>query len=156
MFLHFTIKFFCVQLLHPGDQTAMSFQHDEVSLLSAPALINSNNEPKKKKKGECQKAPKQCNNCNKFVLHLSKHKNACFKKKPYVCESCGSRFSQKSNLNRHVSCKHAENYVRCQYCNRTWKRKDKLKKHIEISHVFNKQSQFRESFENTMNAGNMC
>lgn len=75
-----------------------------------------------------------CPICKRKFRQLKKHMLSHSGERPHSCAYCGMAFSQKSNLNRHISCKHIENVVLCCYCGKHFKRKDKRKDHIRSAH----------------------
>ena len=52
----------------------------------------------------------------------------------FICEYCGTNFSQKTNLTRHIKSKHHQVKFRCNKCEFTTTRKDRLKAHIDSKH----------------------
>ncbi|XP_067123210.1 zinc finger protein 568-like [Centruroides vittatus] len=54
--------------------------------------------------------------------------------KPYKCNLCGKRFSQKSNLTSHMTVHFDERPFKCDYCEDSFKRKNDLKQHTFSCH----------------------
>ena len=52
----------------------------------------------------------------------------------FICEYCGTNFSEKRNLKRHIKSKIELTNFRCESCEFTTSRKDKLKAHIDSKH----------------------
>ena len=52
----------------------------------------------------------------------------------FTIEYCGSNFSQKGNLKRHINSKHEVINFRCERCEFTTTRKDKIREHINSKH----------------------
>ena len=54
-------------------------------------------------------------------------------KKEYACNQCELKFSNQSNLTRHIKSQHEEK-VSCDQCEKQFKRKDCLKEHYQAAH----------------------
>lgn len=52
----------------------------------------------------------------------------------HICKLCGSSFTRKPSLTRHLKTVHNKKYFKCPYCTHQTARCDNLKQHIEILH----------------------
>ncbi|EPX72710.1 zf-C2H2 type zinc finger protein [Schizosaccharomyces octosporus yFS286] len=55
-------------------------------------------------------------------------------KRPFICETCGKRFTRLENLTRHKLSHDDTKNIYCKYCHQACKRTDLLKRHIQRHH----------------------
>ena len=62
---------------------------------------------------------------------MNKHVRAVHEgKKPFMCEVCGSKFSEKGDLSSHIAIVHEKKLsFTCDICKRGFAKKDSLKRH---------------------------
>ena len=80
-----------------------------------------------------------CDTCSKTFSTrnlLFKHQKIHSKVKPFVCEICGSAFTIKWYLNRHINIVHSEAYTfSCTICSKKFKSKAALTVHMQLHNV---------------------
>lgn len=54
--------------------------------------------------------------------------------KPLVCETCGKRFSESSNLSKHRRTHNLKGLHECQLCGKDFHRLDQLRRHMGSNH----------------------
>lgn len=73
------------------------------------------------------------------------HRRAHTKEKPFACEFCDKRFSQKTNRNTHQSRHNSEKIFPCGICQKQFKTYD-----IYLSHLRTREHELREHSENVI------
>ena len=67
-----------------------------------------------------------------LVVHIRTHT----KEKPFGCEHCTKKFSQKQHLKKHIQTVHlGEKQHQCPHCNKTFSQSSNLKRHIKTQHL---------------------
>ncbi|KAI4471516.1 pr domain zinc finger protein [Holotrichia oblita] len=81
----------------------------------------------------------QCHVCRKTYCsssalrhHMRIHEKDITKAKPYFCEKCGQRFSQKCSLISHYIIHTGDRPFKCRYCQNAFPRKDSVVRHEQI------------------------
>ena len=81
--------------------------------------------------GRCPHCQKQCG------THLRRHINVVhLKLKPFKCEQCDKRFSERSNLSKHFKVVHLKiKAFKCQYCDKKFSKEYGRSLHVNSVHL---------------------
>ena len=94
---------------------------------------NITNEPVEDVKTfRCDRCPKKF----KIKYHLTKHKRICTKPRKFDCDTCDTRFYQKSDYTNHLESVHGivPVMIKCELCDASYTTKTNLKKHLQSVH----------------------